>query len=56
MVVTERNEVNRLVRNVKRATRRKFSTEEKIRMVLAGMRGEESVAELCRRKDIHQNL
>lgn len=51
-----RDEAERLVRNVKRATRRKFSAEEKIRIVLAGMRGEESIAELCRRENIHQNL
>ncbi len=51
-----RDEADRLVRNVKRATRRKFSAEDKIRIVLAGMRGEESIAELCRRENIHQNL
>lgn len=37
-------------------TRRKFSAEEKIRMVLEGLRGEESIAELCRREGIVQNL
>jgi transposase len=51
-----RDEGDRLVRNVKRATRRKFSAEDKIRIVLAGMRGEDSIAELCRRENIHQNL
>ena len=51
-----RDEADRLVRNVKRATRRKFSAEDKIRIVLAGMRGEDSIAELCRRENIHQNL
>lgn len=44
------------VREVKRRTRRKFSTEEKIRIVLEGLRGEMSVAELCRQEDIHPNL
>jgi len=51
-----KDEADRLVRNVKRQTRRKFSAEEKIRIVLAGMRGEDSIAELCRRENIHQNL
>jgi transposase len=44
------------VREIKRRTRRKFSTEEKIRIVLEGLRGEFSIAELCRKEDIHQNL
>lgn len=35
---------------IKRQTRRKFSAEEKIRIVLEGLRGEYSIAELCRRK------
>jgi transposase len=38
-----------VVREIKRKTRRKFSSEEKIRIVLEGLRGEESIAELCRR-------
>src|SRR5246127_1615817 len=37
-------------------TRRKFSAEEKIRIVLEGLRGEESIAELCRREGIVENL
>ena len=37
-------------------TRRKFSSEEKIRMVLDGLRGEYSIAELCRREGINNNL
>jgi len=44
------------VRDIRRATRRRFSAEEKIRIVLAGMRGEDSIAELCRREGINQNL
>lgn len=47
---------DRIVRNIKRQTRRKFNAEEKIRIVLAGLRGEDSIAELCRREGIHQNL
>ena len=49
-------EADKLVRAIKRATRRKFSAEEKIRIVLAGLRGEDSIAELCRREGLHQNL
>jgi transposase len=44
------------VRNIRRKTRRKYSSEEKIRIVLEGMRSEYSVAELCRREGINQNL
>jgi transposase len=51
-----KDEANKLVRNIKRATRLKYSAEEKIRIVLAGMRGEDSIAELCRCEGIHQNL
>lgn len=51
-----KSEADSLVRMTKRQTRRKFSAEEKIRIVIAGMRGEDSVAELCRREGIHQNL
>src|SRR5215210_139696 len=45
-----------VVRDVRRATRRHFSAEEKIRIVLQGLRGEDSIAELCRREGISQNL
>ena len=38
------------IRDIRRATRRHFSAEEKIRIVLEGLRGEESIAELCRRE------
>ena len=44
------------VRDIRRANRRKFSAEEKIRIVLDGLRGEDSIAELCRREGINQNL
>jgi len=44
------------VREIRRRTRRKFSPEEKIRIVLEGLRGEQSVSELCRREDIASNL
>ena len=44
------------VRDIRLRTRRKFSPEEKIRIVLEGLRGEQSVAELCRREGIASNL
>jgi transposase len=44
------------VRDIRRATRRHFSAEDKIRIVLEGLRGEDSVAELCRKEGIAQNL
>ena len=44
------------VRDIRRATRRHHSAEEKIRIVLEGLRGEDSIAELCRKEGINQNL
>ena len=41
-----------VVKDIKRQTRRKFNAEEKIRIVLEGLKGEESVAEICRRESI----
>ncbi len=59
--MTNRNKRNsdsaeKTVRDIRRATRRKFSAEEKIRIVLEGLRGEETIAELCRKEGIAQNL
>ena len=44
------------VRDIRRATRRHHSAEEKIRIVREGLRGEGSIAELCRKEGINQNL
>ena len=44
------------VRDIRRATRRHFSAEEKIRIALDGLRGEDSISELCRKEGIAQNL
>lgn len=44
------------MKEIRRATRRQFTAEEKIRIVLSGLRGEDSIAELCRREGIVQNL
>ncbi len=46
----------KVVKNIRRATRKRHSSEEKIRIVLEGLRGEDSIAELCRREGINQNL
>ena len=44
------------IKSIRRATRKRYSTEEKIRIVLSGLRGEHSVAELCRREGIAESL
>ena len=46
----------KVVEAIRRKTRRRFSAEEKIRIVLEGLRGEESIAELCRREGLAPNL
>ena len=46
----------KLVRDIRRATRRQYSAEEKIRIVLDGLRGEMSIAELCRKEGIAQSM
>ena len=46
----------KVVQDIRRATRKHYSAEEKIRIVLEGLRGEDSIAELCRRGGIAQNL
>jgi transposase len=44
------------VRDIRRATRRSYTAEEKIRIVLEGLRGEDSIAELCRCEGINTNI
>ena len=44
------------VREIRRKTRKRYSSEEKVRIVLEGLRGEESIASLCRREGIPANL
>jgi transposase len=45
-----------IVKGIRRATRKRYSAEEKIRIVLDGLRGEHSIAELCRREGIAEGL
>ena len=54
--MTKKRSAEKTVRDIRRATRRKYSAEEKIRIVLEGLRGEDSVAELCRREGINSNV
>ena len=53
---TSKNAADTLVRGIKRKTRKHYSAGEKIGIVLAGLRGEESVAALCRREGIAESL
>jgi transposase len=48
--------VTETVQHIRRETRRKYHVEEKIRIVLEGLRGEHSIAELCRREGLNPNL
>ena len=45
-----------VVRDIKRVTRKKYSAEDKIRIILEGLRGETAIAEICRREGIASNL
>ena len=54
--VTQRAAAEKVVKEIRRATRKQHSAEEKIRIVLAGLRGEDSIAEHCRREGIAQSL
>jgi len=52
----QRSTAEQVVKDIRRRTRKHHSAEEKIRIVLEGLRGEESIAELCRREGIAQSL
>ena len=54
--VTIKAPAEQVVKNIRRATRKLHSSEEKIRIVLSGLRGEDSIAELCRKEGIAQSL
>ena len=55
---TERHQdaAERSIKDIRRKTRKRYSSEEKIRIVLAGLRGEDSIAELCRQEGISQGM
>jgi transposase len=52
---TSKPSADRIVRDIRRKTRKRHSAEEKIRIVLEGLRGDDSIAELCRREGIAQS-
>ena len=54
--MAKKKDVESTVREIRRKTRKKYSAEEKIRIVLEGLRGEDTIAELCRREGIHPNM
>lgn len=54
--MSPKSDVEKRIKDIRRKTRRKYSAEDKIRIVLEGLRGEETIAELCRREGIAQNL
>ena len=56
MVKSEKISAEETVRHIRRETRHKYNAEEKIRIVLEGLRGEEGIAELCRQEGINPNL
>ena len=53
---TSKAAADKLVKNIRRKSRKHYSAEEKIRIVLAGLRGEESIASLCRREGIAESV
>ena len=53
---TTKRPAEQVIKDIRRATRRHFSAEDKIRVVLDGLRGEDSIAELCRKEGIAQSL
>jgi transposase len=53
---TKQSHGEKVVKDIRRATRKQYSAEEKIRIVLDGLKGEDSIAELCRREGIAQSL
>jgi transposase len=52
----QKDSAEKAIRDIRQATRRHYSAEDKFRIVLEGLRGESSIAELCRKEDIYQNL
>ena len=53
---TRQTASERTIKDIRRATRKQYSAEEKIRIVLDGLRGEETIAELCRQEGIAQSI
>jgi len=56
MTTQKKKDARSVIKEIKRKTYKKYSAKEKIRIVLEGLRGEESIAEICRREGINPNL
>ena len=56
MASSKKKSAAAIVKDIKRQTRRKFNAEEKIRIILEGLKGEDSIAEICRREGISPGL
>ena len=54
--MTEKESTEKKIRNIRRQNRKKYTAEEKIWIVLEGLRGDESIAELCRREGLSQSM
>ncbi|HIA58392.1 MAG TPA: helix-turn-helix domain-containing protein [Gammaproteobacteria bacterium] len=55
-MMRKKSSAQKTIRDIRRATRRHYSAEEKIRIVLEGLRGEDTIAELCRREGLNSNV
>jgi len=55
-IMSTRSPAEKVVRDIRRKTRKQYSAEEKIRIILEGLRGEDSIAALCRREGIAESL
>lgn len=55
MIINKRS-AEKTVRDIRRRTRKEYSAEEKIRVVIEGLRGEESIVELCRKEGLSTNV
>ena len=55
-MMRKKSSAQKTIRDIRRATRRHYSTEEKIRIVLGGLRGEDTIADLCRREGLNSNV
>ena len=56
MMKKQKDNAEKAIRDIRRATRRYYLAEDKIRIVLEGLRGESSIAKLCRKEGINRNL
>ena len=55
-MMRKKRSAQKTIRDIRRATRRHYSAQEKIRIVLEGLRGEDTIAELCRREGLNSNV